>query len=53
MTRNTKAEMFNKKASDHKNKPDEVLKALALQPEQKVADIGSGRIFFHAICPNS
>jgi ubiquinone/menaquinone biosynthesis C-methylase UbiE len=46
MTKNTKAEMFNKKASDPKNKPDQVLEALALQPEQKVVDIGSGGGYF-------
>jgi ubiquinone/menaquinone biosynthesis C-methylase UbiE len=46
MTKNTKAEMFNKKASDPKNKPDQVLKALNLQPEQKIADIGSGGGYF-------
>jgi hypothetical protein len=31
MTRNPKAEMFNRKASDPKNKPDEILKALGLR----------------------
>jgi ubiquinone/menaquinone biosynthesis C-methylase UbiE len=40
--RNLKAEMFNKKAFDPKNKPDEMLKALKLQRGQKVADIGAG-----------
>ena len=38
--------MFNRKASDPKNKPDEILKALALQQGQKVADIGAGGGYF-------
>jgi ubiquinone/menaquinone biosynthesis C-methylase UbiE len=38
--------MFNSKASDPKNKPDEVLKALGLQQGQKVADIGAGGGYF-------
>jgi arsenite methyltransferase len=46
MTRNTKAEMFNKKASDPKNEPDEVLNALGLRLGQVVADIGSGGGYF-------
>jgi ubiquinone/menaquinone biosynthesis C-methylase UbiE len=46
MIRNPKAEMFNRKASDPKNKPDEVLKALDLQQRQKVADVGSGGGYF-------
>jgi ubiquinone/menaquinone biosynthesis C-methylase UbiE len=46
MTRNPKAEMFNRKASDPTNKPDEVLKALGLQQGQKVADIGVGGGYF-------
>jgi arsenite methyltransferase len=44
--RNVKAEMFNRKASDPKNKPDEILEALALQQGQKVADIGAGGGYF-------
>jgi ubiquinone/menaquinone biosynthesis C-methylase UbiE len=46
MTRNPKAETFNRKASDPKNKPDEILKALGLQQGQKVADVGSGGGYF-------
>jgi ubiquinone/menaquinone biosynthesis C-methylase UbiE len=38
--------MFNSKAADPKNKPDEVLKAIALQRGQKVADIGAGGGYF-------
>jgi ubiquinone/menaquinone biosynthesis C-methylase UbiE len=38
--------MFNSKASNPKNKPDEVLKALELQKGQKVADIGAGGGYF-------
>jgi arsenite methyltransferase len=46
MIRNPKAEMFNRKASDPKNKPDEVMKALGLHQRQKVADVGSGGGYF-------
>ena len=46
MTKNPKAKMFNKKALDPKNKPDEILKVLGLQPNQKVADIGVGGGYF-------
>lgn len=44
--RNFKAEMFNRKASSPKNKPDEILEALTLQQGQKVADIGAGGGYF-------
>ena len=46
MNRNPKAEMFNRKASDPKNKPDEILKVLGLQQGQKVADVGAGGGYF-------
>jgi arsenite methyltransferase len=41
-----KSRMFNKQASDPKSKPDEILKVLALQPGQKVVDIGAGGGYF-------
>ena len=44
--KNFKAEMFNKKASDPKNKPDLILKVLRLQHGQKIADIGAGGGYF-------
>ena len=40
------AKMFNKKASNPKNKPDEILKALVLRPGQNIADIGCGGGYF-------
>ena len=43
---NMKAKMFNRKAAKPKNKPDEVLDALALKPGHCVADIGSGGGYF-------
>jgi arsenite methyltransferase len=46
MIRNSKAEMFNGKASDPKNKPDEIVKKLELQQGQKIADIGVGGGYF-------
>ncbi|MCD6391349.1 MAG: methyltransferase type 11, partial [Dehalococcoidia bacterium] len=36
------AKMFNKKASDPRNKPDQIIEAIALKPGQSIADIGSG-----------
>ena len=44
--RNLKAEMFNRKASDPRNKPDQILEALALRQGQSVADIGAGGGYF-------
>jgi predicted methyltransferase len=41
-----KARMFNKEAADPKNKPEEILKSLALQQGQKIADIGAGGGYF-------
>jgi predicted methyltransferase len=41
-----KARMFNKEAADPKNKPEMILKSLALQQGQKIADIGAGGGYF-------
>ena len=38
----SKAERFNRMASDPDNKPDLILKCLELQPGDKVADLGAG-----------
>ena len=43
---NAKARMFNKKASDPKSKPDQVLNHLGLQSGNIVADVGAGGGFF-------
>ncbi|RJX16326.1 methyltransferase domain-containing protein [Candidatus Bathyarchaeota archaeon] len=43
---NFQARMFNKKASNPKNKPDQIIEAIALKPGQNVADIGSGGGYF-------
>jgi len=40
------AKMFNKKASNPKNKPDEIIKNLKILPGQHIADIGSGGGYF-------
>lgn len=44
--KNSKARMFNKKASDPKSKPDQILETLALQHGQNIADIGCGGGYF-------
>mgnify|MGYP001087614146 CR=1 FL=1 len=38
--------MFNKKASDPKNKPDQIIEAIALKHSQSIADIGAGGGYF-------
>jgi len=43
---NIQAKMFNKRASNPKNRPDQIIKAISLRPGQKVADIGSGGGYF-------
>lgn len=40
------AKMFNKKASDPKNKPDQIIKAIGLKPDRSIADIGAGGGYF-------
>jgi len=44
--KNRKAEMFNRKASDPKNKPDQIVEELALQLGHNIADIGAGGGYF-------
>ena len=41
-----KARMFNIEAANPKNKPEEILKTLALKQGQKIADIGAGGGYF-------
>jgi hypothetical protein len=49
--RNLKAEMFNRRAADPENKPNEIINALELRYGQKIADIGaSRRRFCSAVC---
>ncbi len=43
---NYKARMFNRKASDQKSKPNQILETLALHPGQTIADIGAGGGYF-------
>lgn len=40
------AKMFNRKASDPRNKPGLILESIALQKGQKIADIGAGGGYF-------
>ncbi|MBC8415157.1 MAG: methyltransferase domain-containing protein [Candidatus Cloacimonetes bacterium] len=44
--KNVFAEMFNRKASDPKNKPDKIIEAISLKPGQNIADMGSGGGYF-------
>jgi len=42
----SKARMFNRKASNPKNKPDQIIEAIPLKSGQNIADIGSGGGYF-------
>jgi ubiquinone/menaquinone biosynthesis C-methylase UbiE len=42
----SKAKMFNREAANPKNKPEEILKTLALQQGERIADIGAGGGYF-------
>jgi len=44
--KNFQAKMFNKKASDPKNKPDQIIESIGLKQGQKIADIGAGGGYF-------
>ena len=44
--KDSKAKMFNRKASGPESKPDQILETLALRPGQNVADIGAGGGYF-------
>lgn len=44
--KNLQATMFNKKASNPKNKPDQIIEAIALTPGQTIVDIGAGGGYF-------
>ncbi|MDH7604119.1 MAG: hypothetical protein QHH13_04390 [Melioribacter sp.] len=44
--KNLKAQMINKKASDLRNKPDEILEVIGLKSEQNIADISAGGGYF-------
>ena len=41
-----KAKMFNKKAANPKNKPDQIIEAIGLKLGQSIADIGAGGGYF-------
>ena len=44
--KDSKAKIFNKKASGPESKPDQILETLALCPGQNIADIGCGGGYF-------
>ena len=44
--KNLKAKMFNKKASDPRNKPNQIIETIGLKSGQVIADIGSGGGYF-------
>jgi ubiquinone/menaquinone biosynthesis C-methylase UbiE len=44
--KNFRAKMFNRRASDPKSRPDEILETLALRSGQNIADIGAGGGYF-------
>jgi len=41
-----KAKMFNRKAADSRNKPDQIIEAIGLKLGQSIADIGAGGGYF-------
>ena len=44
--KNLKAKMFNKEASDPRNKPNQIIETIGLKSGQVIADIGSGGGYF-------
>jgi len=44
--RNLKGRMFNKKASDPRNKPNQIIETIGLKSSQVIVDIGSGGGYF-------
>jgi len=44
--KNLKAKMFNKKASDSRNKPNQIIETIGLKSGQVITDIGSGGGYF-------